>query len=521
MIVPIGAVESQFFVEAEMKFEELIKHLGSSEAMDLTHGQAEEHIAEQGNEILRRLLQGWLKAQGSGDVGPRLVGTDGVEREEKRNRERKLESVFGEVEVKRLSYESPGAESLRPLDAELNLPEERYSHGVRKRVAKDAAKDSFEEVVLGIEENTGAHVPKRQAEELCARSAQDFDAFYEQRRALGEEAPADGGPPILVLTTDGKGVPMLKEDLRPETRKAAEQRKHKLQKRLSKGEKRASKRMATVAAVYDIKEFVRSPAQVMAELRSVRDATEEKRPRPERKRVWASLQKPQKQVIEEMFLEALRRDPERKKRWVAVVDGQESQAGLLRKYAKKYGIELVLILDLIHVLEYLWKASYAFYKEGSAEAEQWVSARLLDVLEGRAKQVAANLRRCATRLSLSEKQRKPVDTCAKYLCKRLQMLRYDLYLAKGLPIASGVIEGACRYLVKDRMERTGARWRLEGAEAVLRLRAIYVNGDFEEYWQFHLHREWERNHGRLYGAGALEDQVNIAQGGSEHLRIVK
>jgi hypothetical protein len=248
---------------------------------------------------------------------------------------------------------------------------------------------------------------------------------------------------------------MLKEDLRPETRKAAEERAHKLDRRLSKGEKRGSKRMATVAAVYDIEEFVRSPEQVVAELRSVREATEDKRPRPQNKRVWASLKKSQSQVIEQMFEEALRRDPERKKTWVAVVDGNKSQIKLIRKAAKRYGIELILILDLIHVLEYLWKAAFAFHPEGSVEAEQWVTQRLLEVLQGRAKQVVANMRRTATKLGLSDKKRKPVDTCANYLSKHIDMLCYDQYLAAGLPIASGVIEGACRYLVKDRMERTG------------------------------------------------------------------
>lgn len=496
MIVPIGEPRRDFFAEAEMKFEDLVKQLDSPAAKELTHGQAEDLIAEQGKELLRRLFQGWLDAQGPGDLGPVLVGRDEVEREEKRYRERGLESLFGEVEFSRLSYESRGVPSLRPLDAELNLPEESYSHGVQRKVAKQAAKESFDEVVLGIGENTGAHVPKRQAEQLAQRAAQDFDAFYAEERAEPESDSPSGT--ILVLSTDGKGVPMRTSDLRPETRKAAAQREHKLKKRLSKGEKRSTKRMATVAAVYSMEEFVRSPGQIVAELRSVRDAIEAKRPRPENKRVWASVRKEQKQIIKEMFDEALRRDPQRQKRWMAVVDGNKSQIRLIRKYARRHGVELVLVLDLIHVLEYLWKAAYVFHPEGSIEAERWVTDRLEELLEGRARQVVANMRRVATRAGLSAQQRKPVDICAGYLRGHLEMLRYDEYLAAGLPIASGVIEGACRYLVKDRMELTGASWSLEGAEAVLRLRAIYVSGDFEEYWQFHLRKAWERNYAHLY-----------------------
>ena len=192
----------------------------------------------------------------------------------------------------------------------------------------------------------------------------------------------------------------------------------------------------------------------------------------------------------------------------------------MRYCAELYGVEVILILDLIHVLEYLWRAAFAFHPEGSVEAEQWVSERLLEVLGGKAKHVAANLRRTATRLSLSDKKRKAVDKCAKYLSHYAEMLRYDEYLAAGLPIASGVIEGACRHLVKDRMERTGARWSLQGAEAVLRLRAVYVNGDFEEYWRFHLRSEWERNHARLHGAVLLQGPRNASQAPTNHLHTV-
>lgn len=103
------------------------------------------------------------------------------------------------------------------------------------------------------------------------------------------------------------------------------------------------------------------------------------------------------------------------------------------------------------------------------QAEQWVSERLLEILRGRSSQVAAGIRRSATRRGLGAKVRLPLDKCADYLLKYRDYLRYDQYLAAGLPIATGVIEGACRRLVKDPMGLTGARWRLAGAEAVLTL----------------------------------------------------
>ena len=187
-----------------------------------------------------------------------------------------------------------------------------------------------------------------------------------------------------------------------------------------------------------------------------------KRPRPEDKRVWASLQKEPKQVIGEVFSEALRRDPNQEKQWIALVDGNKTQLDLLEEYAQTYSIGLTIILDLMHVLSYLWKAAHAFFPEGSKESEQWVSERLLKLLHGQASSVAGGMRRSATMQDLNKTQRKPVDKCADYLLKYKEFLDYETYLAQGFPICSGVIEGTCRHLINDRMDLTGARWRLTG-----------------------------------------------------------
>ena len=130
-------------------------------------------------------------------------------------------------------------------------------------------------------------------------------------------------------------------------------------------------------------------------------------------------------------------------------------------------------------------------------------AWLLEILRGNAAYVAGGMRRSATRRGLALAERKPVDTCAHYLLTYTPYLKYNRYLAQGLPIATGVIEGACRHLVKDRMELTGARWSLTGAEAVLRLRALRSSHDFDEYWIFHEAKEYERNHRSLYADGIV------------------
>ena len=155
---------------------------------------------------------------------------------------------------------------------------------------------------------------------------------------------------------------------------------------------------------------------------------------------------------------------------------------------------MTIVLDFIHVLEYVWKAALCFFASGTQEAEAWVQERALRILQGKASDVAAGIRRSATLKNLSKKDRENADKCADYLLKHRQYLRYDEYLDQGYPIASGVIEGACRHLVNDRMAITGARWRLDRAEAVLRIRALRASGDFDEYWTFHKLQEFRRNH---------------------------
>jgi hypothetical protein len=512
-------VVQEVFDEARMEFDDLIEQLLSPDAAELTHSQAEDLLQRQGRAVLRQLLQGWLESRGAGDVGPVLAGQDGVQRPQRRLHSRRLESLFGTVQVERLGDSPSGQESLHPLDAELNLPKELSSHALRKKGAVEAARSSFEEVVEAITEHTGAQVPKRQAEGLCQRAAQDFEAFYAQRRAQYQEPSAAAGS-IVVLTTDGKGVPMRTEALRPQTRKAAEASTHKLRTRLSKGEKRHRKRMATVASVYSIAPDGRSADDLVRELAPVREVRTERRPQPRDKRVWASVRQAPHAVIAEMFDEARGRDPEGTRPWVVLVDGQEHQLRLLRQEIKRRRVTVTLILDLFHVLEYLWAAAFALYAEGSTEAERWLRTQLHALLRGRVSYVAAAMRRRATVRALASAKRAAVDKCADYLLKYRSMLRYDEYLAAGYPIGTGVIEGACRSLVKDRMERTGARWSLDGAEAVLRLRALWTNGDFEPYWTLHLHHEYERNYASRLGPVSQLDRMQHPRQ-APHLEIIK
>ena len=510
------------FAQGRERFEQLVQYLGSEKTRTMKHSDLERELEKQGRELMRQLLQDHLDLRCPGQAeGPTPVrDADGLERTESRTHERKLETVFGTVSVQRQGYGADGAQSLHPLDAELNLPRERYSHELRRRAAEEASKNSFDETVESLGRHTGAHIGKRQVEELAVRAAQDFAAFYERRRETSEAEPDRGRGSVLVVTCDGKGVVMRPEGLREATRKAAEQSRHKLETRLSKGEKRNRKRMATVASVYTIQPHVRTPEQVACGLAPVHEAPKP-RPRPENKRVWASLEQEPEQVIEEAFREAAHRDPSHERIWAALVDGNKTQIRLLKKFAAQYEVKLTIVVDVIHVLEYVWKAGLALHQEGTAALETWVHERLLRILRGGCSHVAAGMRRSATRRKLTAKQREPIDKCAGYLLNYKNYLAYHDYLAAGLPIATGVIEGACRHLISDRMDRTGARWGLQGAEAVLRLRALRSSHDFDEYWAFHEEQEYRRNHASRYADGQVPPTKNSGRRSEDKPRLTR
>lgn len=483
------------FQSSQEQFLKLTQNLSSSDTMHMKHSALENLITVEGRELLRRLFEEHIKLRGLDDLGKSIKGSDGVIRNHKRIQKRILISVFGRVEIERMGYGARGATSIFPKDAFLNLPVESYSHGIRRLIAKEVSKNSFEEAIDAVKEMTGALIPKRQAEILAKKAAEDFDEFYINQDLSESKSACE--LPLIVLTTDGKGIVMRRDDLREVTRKKAETAKHKLNKRLSRGEKANAKRMSTVASVYNIALFIRTPEQIIGEL-TAQESYAASRPRPLAKRVWASVEKEAIEVTADIFSEALRRDPNKQKQWVCLIDGDRRQLNRVRAQAKKFGVNLIIIMDIIHVIEYLWKASRAFYQETNPEVEKWVTQRLHAILQGKAGHVAAGMRRAATLRKLSDKIREPIEKCANYLIKYSPYFRYDLYLKEGYPIATGIIEGACRHLIKDRMDVTGARWSLNGAEAVIKLRSLRSSGDFDRYWDFHEDQEYLRNHHALY-----------------------
>ena len=486
----------QPFYSAYEKFIEITSHLSGEMSCDKTHSEIEAYLETDGRELLRLLLQDHLDNQGGVWVGEAVCGSDGVMRSHKRDHmEIGYKSVFGAVRVARTGYSQRGVASLFPRDAQLNLPAHGYSHRLQKRVAAKAAKASFEGVVNDIATETGVRIGKRQVEQIVYAAAQDFDAFYAQ--GCAEEVQQQvHAKPIQVLTFDGKGVVMRPEALREATRKQAEARAQRPPRGFARKEKSNRKRMATVAGIYHIDRHLRSPQTVARQFAPLRlvPSKGNPAPKPVGKKLWASLEKPMKTVIETGFAEGLRRDPKHQAEWVVLVDGDHTQIDGIEKAANASGVTVVIIVDIIHVLEYLWKAAKALFDPEDSNAAQWVGEKIEQLLQGQVNSIVRSLRRSAPLQGLSAKHREPIEQCATYLANHASSLNYPHYLAKGYPIATGVIEGACRYLVKDRMEITGARWGLEGGEAVLKLRALYINGDFDAYWDFHEKQEYQRNH---------------------------
>jgi hypothetical protein len=492
------AVSDSFACTRE-RFEALLGWAASEEAGALEHSEFEERLATDGREVLRCLFQDSLDLRAVRE--PRLglvVGSDGVRRPNvERRHERPLTTVVGEVRVSRIAYRARGQENLYLADGALNLPEEKPSHGIRRLAAIESPRGSFEEVQEAIVRQTGQRLGKRQLRELVVRAAQDFESFYEQRQRVAPEKKD-----VLVLSCDAKGVVMRPEALREQTKKQAQDAKQKLQTRLSKGEKRGRKRMAEVCAVYEVTPVARAAADILPATDEQRAAA---RQGPEAKNKWlsASVTDDAATVITQMFQEAGRRDPEHKRSWVALVDGNNHQIDRIKKEARKGKLKVAILVDCVHVMEYLWDAAWCFFTEGDPAAERWVQEKARAVLDGQASTVAAAIRRKATRLGLEQTKRTNADACADYLLAKRAYLDYPTALTNGWPIATGVIEGACRHLVKDRMDITGARWGLESAEAVLKLRALRSNGDFEAYWRYHRKQERRRVHESRYAHSVI------------------
>ncbi len=492
------------FAASRSVFDALAVELDAEGAARLGHAELEELLETRGRELLRQLLQDHLdlrqlrEERAVREHPASATGPDGVTRRAvETGHRRRLASIFGTVVVGRSAWRAQGQRNVYPADAALRLPRGRHSHGLRRLAALEAVRGSFDQATETITRRCGQVAGKRGVEQLTVAAAADIDTFYQA--VVAEPATDDT---LLVLSVDGKGVVMRPEALREATLKAAQAKgANTYRTRLASGEKQGRKRMATLGVVYDAEPAPRRAHDVITVPAAGARSSERSRrigPKAQAKWLTGSVTAPSEQVIQAVFDQAEQRDPTHRRTWVMLVDGARHQLDLVCAEAARRGVAVHILIDLIHVLEYLWKAAWCFHADGDPQAEAWVATHAISILSGRVAQAVAAIDGQAVHAALSGSQRRGVDACIGYLTAKQEFLGYDTALERGWPIATGVIEGACRHLIGDRLDISGARWGLQGAEAVLKLRALKTNGDFDRYWHFHLARENHRVHTPRY-----------------------
>jgi hypothetical protein len=431
-------------------------------------------------------LSQFFALHGSGDLGPTLDLPDGqtVHRLENTHAKRYV-SVFGEFWLDRTVYGSREGQKIVfvPLDNRLQLPALDSSYLLQDWDQSFCVEQAFGQVSPNLARILNLKQSVDTLEHMTVAMAHDVQEFRENRP---RPEPATEGP-ILVTSADNKGIVMRRSADEPAP--AAHR---------SKGEKASQKRMATVGTAYTIAPYVRTAEEVVAAL--FRDGPPPpKRPEPCHKRVWASLtqidergqeRSGQEVVYDWLLNEVAERNPLLRKEMVHLCDGQESLWQARAEHLPSRNT--TEILEILHVTPRLWQAAHLFYAEGSDEAEAFARERILRVLQGKVGGVIGGLREMGTKRRLTGTKKKTLRQICAYLEKNRERMRYDEYLAKGYPIASGVIEGACRHYVKDRMERAGRHWTVVGAQAMLDVRSTWVNGDWDEYQKYRIERETRR-----------------------------
>lgn len=432
-----------------------------------------------------QLLGEFFHLHGSGDLGPTVALPDGRSCTRlAAAHDRRYVSIFGEFLLSRTVYGSREGQKIDfvPLDNRLQLPAGSFSYVLQDWDQNLCVEESFGNAATVIGRILGLRQHVDSLERMNQHMA-DGVGSYRDNRPMPQ--PEDEGD-VLVVSADGKGVVMRGADQpRPAHRK--------------KGDQASRKRMAIVGAAYTIDRYVRTPEDVVAAL--FRDGpvpAAVDRPVPRHKHVWASLpglvDGEETAAVDIVYPWLLNEVVERNRGWakelVCLHDGQDSLWDARRRHLPHRNA--VDILDLLHVTPRLWQAAHLFHPEGSAAAEQFARERILRVLQGHSDRVVRGLRQMGTKRRLTGAKKKALRTLCAFLDKNRERMRYDAYLAKGYPIASGVIEGACRHLVKDRLERAGMHWKIPGAQAMLDLRSTWINGDWQAYQDYYQERETQR-----------------------------
>jgi hypothetical protein len=461
------------------------------------HAGREEAIEREGRELERRLLQATFALDAAAEErAPRVASAAGVRhRTVAPGQERGLASIFGPVKVTRMAYRHGHEENLYPADARQVLPGDPYSMGLRSLAAYHLAGSGYGQAQEVIAARTGVTIGNAQLAGIARDLAAWTGDFYAERSrdAAGEERPARD---VIMMQADGKGIAM-----RPEHRKG---------KGKEDGTRPGAKKMAEVVAVADFEPAVRDPEDIAAP-----PARRKAHPGPQARDKWvsASVTESIEDMITAAYDEAGRRDPEGVRQRVFLVDGNKQQLAAIEAEARKRALKVPVLIDYIHVSGYIAKAAAALHPGDPVLAGQWADGQLLRVLHGRAKAVAATLASVAAKTRANPRKKNldlsDVDRAVTYLENNRQHMKYDKALANGWPIATGMIEGACRFVIEDRFGITGARWSPEGAEDILKVRAVVVSGDLDSYMRYYKQRYRDEHHLARYDEATIDD-LNLA-----------
>ncbi len=481
----------QSILEAEGELNHLFDFIKET-AQKLDAYEMEKAVFSRLMKIGLKLIQAYFAEKGTGDVGPKLEMDDGVVLKKAPHLlGRDYFSVFGKLKVPRTYYRQEGHKSVMPLDAQANLPERCYSYLLQEWMDFFSIRDSFGETVISLVTMLGLEVSQSRVEVVNRESSLHYDEFYQNKALPNPETEGE----IQVASGDGKGVPVIKKE------------GAKIQARLGKGEKHQKTKEAMVGVSYTVDRNIRSAEEVATNLvfpKPTSAKPEKPRARAKNIRRLASLDRSKEEVMREIINDAKKRDPERKRPWVVVMDGALGLWTLITKLLLDE--KWVGILDIIHVVEYLWGVGNALHGENSPEAKKWVFDHLLAILEGRVGRVIGGMKQTLKkRKKLKKSQKTALKTAVRYFENHRQWMRYDEYLKEGYPIGSGVVESTCGHTVKSRMSGTGRRWSIAGAESTLLLRSVYTSNDWNEFWSCHMSYERKRLHGDNWPALSFPD----------------
>lgn len=436
-------------------------------------------------------IEQFLQQQGDGDLGATVPTAEGVVLYRSAERQpRSIRTIFGVHTITTYVYaDHPGTHEkivLRPIDARLQLSEGKASYLFEEFSQCFCLDQSFGMAAENMQRIFRQEVSVDTLERINGRLGDQADVFL----CEVPTPPAKEEGQYLVFTGDAKGVPIVRHD--GEAFAA-----------FVEGPERAGNRkMATLAGVYSVDAYERTAEDVVAAL--FRDPFLEpspSRPAPQFKIIRGSFVKvydadsSDPTVVPgafEAFSWAEIQIANRLRPYqtlIRLMDGQvhlwEAADACLESHLELLTVD---ILDILHVSHYVWRAAKVF-ESNAKRQEHFARDRLLRILQGQALTVIRGFRRMATTRKLTGKAGKEIRVVCHYLENNLQRMKYDEYLRMGYPIATGVIEGACRHLVKDRMERSGMRWRLAGAQAMLNVRAVFLSSYWDVFQTFRFEKE--------------------------------